>query len=453
MFTDEHFTFLADKYMDTVFRLALSYMRSPADADDITFTGGDPAQTHCIDISPTWLPEGMENVIGETWKFWFKDNNQAGISFGQSPLNTGKATFCELLTGIETQESLTVSGHEAIYFPDTGRLYVSYPEFNAVLTAYIMEMDFDDALRIVEGLSVTESDDVWPDLDYMTYLYQAAAEGRDGLGDDLIKTADGYVKVESSAEMSYVDEGGWISDVHANGYKLSLSKSEMNTHAVGESFPMRFYAPSASTSLDGSVSLDMKVTDVAVADDLSILIDPSLAGSDLTGLLDENGKLPVNTVEYIKAGDGINSLSTVVATEEHPLKLVAVTMDITNNTGKDIEDIGFYGGLLAVEETESGYVLRHDPFESTLPDGTAYDYRNEGYARTNEMAYYSIHDTSGKNNGGNHIAPLAAGETVTLQIAWLVNEDDVPYLYLSMNGSDWLFIREQLEQGYVKLFD
>lgn len=36
MFTDEHFTFLADKYMDTVFRLALSYMRSPADADGIT---------------------------------------------------------------------------------------------------------------------------------------------------------------------------------------------------------------------------------------------------------------------------------------------------------------------------------------------------------------------------------------------------------------------------------
>ena len=36
MFTDEHFTYLADKYMDTVFRLAFSYMKSRADADDIT---------------------------------------------------------------------------------------------------------------------------------------------------------------------------------------------------------------------------------------------------------------------------------------------------------------------------------------------------------------------------------------------------------------------------------
>ena len=36
MFTDEHFTYLADKYMDTVFRLAFSYLKSQADADDIT---------------------------------------------------------------------------------------------------------------------------------------------------------------------------------------------------------------------------------------------------------------------------------------------------------------------------------------------------------------------------------------------------------------------------------
>lgn len=36
MFTDEQFTFLADKYMDTIFRVAFSYMKSREDADDIT---------------------------------------------------------------------------------------------------------------------------------------------------------------------------------------------------------------------------------------------------------------------------------------------------------------------------------------------------------------------------------------------------------------------------------
>ena len=36
MLTDEHFTYLADKYMDTVFRLAFSWMKSRADADDVT---------------------------------------------------------------------------------------------------------------------------------------------------------------------------------------------------------------------------------------------------------------------------------------------------------------------------------------------------------------------------------------------------------------------------------
>jgi len=36
MFTDEQFTHIAKRYMDTVFRVAFSYMKCRADADDIT---------------------------------------------------------------------------------------------------------------------------------------------------------------------------------------------------------------------------------------------------------------------------------------------------------------------------------------------------------------------------------------------------------------------------------
>lgn len=36
MFTNEQFTDLAIKYIDTVFRVALSYTKNPADAEDIT---------------------------------------------------------------------------------------------------------------------------------------------------------------------------------------------------------------------------------------------------------------------------------------------------------------------------------------------------------------------------------------------------------------------------------
>ena len=36
MFTDEHFTCLANKYIDTVFRVALNYLRSGTEADDVT---------------------------------------------------------------------------------------------------------------------------------------------------------------------------------------------------------------------------------------------------------------------------------------------------------------------------------------------------------------------------------------------------------------------------------
>lgn len=36
MFTDEQFTRLAKKYIDTVFRVALNYLKSASDADDVT---------------------------------------------------------------------------------------------------------------------------------------------------------------------------------------------------------------------------------------------------------------------------------------------------------------------------------------------------------------------------------------------------------------------------------
>ena len=36
MLTDEHFAFLAEKYMDMIFRLAFSYTKNAADADDVT---------------------------------------------------------------------------------------------------------------------------------------------------------------------------------------------------------------------------------------------------------------------------------------------------------------------------------------------------------------------------------------------------------------------------------
>lgn len=38
MFTDEQFTGLVGRYIDTVFRVALNYLKSPADAEDITQT-------------------------------------------------------------------------------------------------------------------------------------------------------------------------------------------------------------------------------------------------------------------------------------------------------------------------------------------------------------------------------------------------------------------------------
>jgi hypothetical protein len=48
------------------------------------------------------------------------------------------------------------------------------------------------------------------------------------------------------------------------------------------------------------------------------------------------------------------------------------------------------------------------------------------------MDYYDAFEVYG--NGGNYIASLAAGESVTIRMAWIVNERDLSDLYLDLSA-------------------
>ena len=81
-----------------------------------------------------------------------------------------------------------------------------------------------------------------------------------------------------------------------------------NLHKIGEEFAVTGEA-------DGeSQNLRIKVTDVKVTDDVAIL-DPVFMDRDMLDV-DENGKLLPDTISYIKAGDGINTLDEVISSRE-----------------------------------------------------------------------------------------------------------------------------------------
>lgn len=74
----------------------------------------------------------------------------------------------------------------------------------------------------------------------------------------------------------------------------------------------------------------------------------------------------------------------------------------------------------------------------------------QGAAHVTEMWYYDVH---GGERHNNYITKLGAGETASVHMAWLVPEEELPYLYLDLNtsGSSFEFSEESLAVGYVDI--
>ena len=77
-----------------------------------------------------------------------------------------------------------------------------------------------------------------------------------------------------------------------------------------------------------------------------------------------------------------------------------------------------YLGALLTLTKENGKVQLYIPTEQA---GDGYDYISwDGVAKTGGMVYYSVSENYG--NGGNYISSIKPGESVQLNMAWIVNE-------------------------------
>ena len=61
------------------------------------------------------------------------------------------------------------------------------------------------------------------------------------------------------------------------------------------------------------------------------------------------------------------------------------------------------------------------------------------------MQYYG----SQNDNGKNYISSLAAGESTEVNVAWIVNEDDLGRMYLEVSGSGTDLTEEDIEQAVL----
>ncbi len=384
-------------------------------------------QTPVLDITPGWLPEGMARNPGETMKYSYEETPwQGGFSMNTWVLNTGKETFQEVVGNMQSRESLIIAGHEAEYITlltlksegvgFNQMLYIAYPEYNRVLQIYIGEdMDKETAVKFAENLVITETGEYLAQniIDYHGEYYRAAEK--------TARTEEWHAVEEPSAEPEV---------------KFIATAEEMaNTHQIGESFARN----------DWTQNTEIKVTNVTVGDDAGIFGE-GFENSDLAASLDENGKAPMNTIQFVKTGNGLNSLTEIVEEREEPTKLVAVTFEVTNNTAETQEHVHFMASLLMMEEIPDGFVI----WEPAPVTGVEeYDEVSMSRAR-NEMRWYSVRDDYG--NGGNYIPSIAPGETVSVEVGFLVSESQLDKMFLNLDGTGGTYFDEEgLAMGYVDI--
>ncbi|MCD7736682.1 MAG: hypothetical protein LUI07_06940 [Lachnospiraceae bacterium] len=388
-----------------------------------------------VTVEASCIPEGMVQY-DDGWKIDYEDDIWGGsFSIAEEIMGENPAETQSSETNVVDSEELELNGHYAVwlekeYLDDgsentTQMLYILYPEVWRILRIYCRNGDVtkDELLAVAEGLIVTGSEETMLLADAYTI-------------DD--READAETELEN---YDFYEENGACMTVDA-------AAVEENLHQIGDPFEISAWSDSEADE-ESFHTVSVGVSDVQVSDNMSILgddwksiLDSGIYTSDLQTYSDEEGNLLPMQIDYVKAGDGVNSLNTVVKTEEVEQKLICATIEFTNYGEADLHNILYNADLITLTEDDDGMMAIYD--RSTLEAGD-WDYAT--VSRGYEMDYYTAGGE--ETNGSNYITDLSAGKTVTVTVAWIVRVDEMPYLYLNMEGGSYLIYAKDLATGYV----
>lgn len=288
------------------------------------------------------------------------------------------------------------------------------------------------------------------------YILQIYA-GQDLSKEETLKIVENIEMVPTGERIALEDAYTWEDYVafvaKNNNSESNITSSSMgclptqrvdNIYNIGEEFVFQGFAVTGGES--GIVStgnaLTAKVTNVQIADNLDLLTQQDSIPREWLQSVEDDGTLCNNVIQYISSGDGINQLDTVVYTEEVEQKLVYVTIDITNTSEEEWNQVIILGKLETLINIDDSYKIYNRAWMDGNPN-TSYTVGTSA-ATTEEMVYLEPRRSDGKN----YIATLMPGETVTVHMAWIVNADDLDKLYFNLDmsstnsGGDFVDIRQ-----------
>ena len=280
------------------------------------------------------------------------------------------------------------------------------------------------------------------------------------VGDDMskeeaVKFAENISLVKTDKMVATKDMYSWSDfvstepETETREMVTSVSSDELKLWKTGEEFKI---SPDVSAEDENGNSIEsadvsVKVDSVQISDDLSLL-DENKIPEEWKKAVGEDGKLVENQLSYIKTGDGVEALDEVVKTENVKQKLVFVTATYKNNSEVTLNHILYLGNLMLLKAKDDTYQLYIENEQS----GDNYDcIHSSSVAKAFEMDYYSVQEAYG--NGGNYISALKPGESIQVEMAWIVDESELSNMYLNLsgNGSSSEFVDSTLETGIVDI--
>lgn len=404
-----------------IYRMQLEKEKEYQASVGISVDGVLPEEVPEVEIKVNYLPEGFELDSEKGIDHYYKNPEIADVGYMLgTPLLIDEADPLTVSFAKEA-ETLEINGREAVYVNQQntadgewqdGTVYLVYEDVNRILGVTMWGYaDKDELLKIAENIELVPTGNMVASADLPHWSEMIAMQKED------------QAELERLAELE--DDSG---EMTADG------KAMENLHQIGDTFTVRSFS---DDDIMTELTLNASVTDVQTADNLALLTEELIpeAWKELVG---EDGTLMPVTLNYVKEGDGVNTLSEVVRTEEKPVKLVYVTVEFTNTGDTAVENAYFFGEMQYLIEEDGVYRYTDD----------SYDYiTNEHGADDWEMGYY---DVNGGARNNNYIPEILPGETQEVHMAWLVTEDDLDHMYLDLNGSGSLS-EETLATGLVKL--
>ena len=374
-----------------------------------------PKQIHDISITSTYIPDGMEWIEEGDKLCYVNTPYKGGISISTVLMDKADLSEALLDKNVVESEEYTFGDYDGVYlqYHDLKKdksfnqiIYLLCPQEYRVLTIYIGDdVTREDAYKFAEGIVITKNDKM--------------------IDTDRLSTWSDIANPEIMTEYN------------------PITKAKVPIHEIGDVFELG--SGYADDNFVDPGSIEVCVNSVQIADDLQLLENEKIP-SEWKNAVDENGKLVSNHLSYIKSGDGVESLDNVVDEKDVNQKLVYVTVTYRNTTDKQLNHFLYIGTLMTVAKQNDGTYKVYVDGETP---GDGYDrYIGDSVARIGEMEYSNVWEDYG--DGGNYIS-LEAGESIKINMAWIVNEQDIKNLYLNLNseGGAYTFDDTTIERGIV----